>query len=173
MADNNDVFAGARIEINGGFRVMHENLWRLHEKREWICVTTNGTLARNNTVIVMGAGCAGEAEEKYSWLPDYFGNTVREAGNFPMLCAPLRIISFPVKHNYWEKADKKLILKSFIKLMDIIIIYELPRVFLPKPGCGMGQLQWEDVLAYLTKVFDNHPVFIKRAQEKIIFVDRP
>lgn len=53
------------------------------------------------------------------------------------------IISFPVKHNWWEKADKKLIRESLLALNKMIGTEGLKRVYLPRPGCGNGNLDWE------------------------------
>ena len=66
---------------------------------------------------------------------------------------PNPIITFPVKHNWWEKADIDLIVKSCMQLNKCINENGFDKVYLPRPGCGNGQLSWEtDVKPVISEV---------------------
>ena len=64
-----------------------------------------------------------------------------------------RIIAFPVKHHWAQKADLELIRKSAEQLVEISQYCE--RVLIPRPGCGNGQLNWEEVKPILEEILDD------------------
>lgn len=119
------------------------------------CITTNATTTYSGKV-VMGRGCAQEAAIKMPELPKMIGDFVREMGNVIMgpvqvktsrLKIPYYYIStFPVKHNWWEVADLKLIKESTLRLLEIATERKNLTFILPRPGCGNGRLLWSDVL---------------------------
>jgi O-acetyl-ADP-ribose deacetylase (regulator of RNase III) len=67
----------------------------------------------------------------------------------------LELYSFPVKHNWWENADFDLIEQSTIELKSIADRKKYDTIVLPRPGCGNGGLDWEDVKPILETHFDN------------------
>ena len=137
------------------------NLWD-YFPQEWICVTTNGYV-KSNGEAVMGRGCAREAAMRFPALPTILGNSIGRFGNH---LAYLRhhILAFPVKHNWWEGADLRLITRSLQELDLAKARLGFERVFLPRPGCGNGGLDWElvrplcekhgDWLAVISKPID-------------------
>ncbi len=133
------------------------NLWEL--PAEAICITTNGYV-KNNGAAVMGRGCALEAKQRYPRLDFHLGSLIRFQGNrvfnMGLLDAdgPL-LFTFPVKHHWREKADINLIKKSANQLMTAIEILELENVLLPRPGCGNGQLNWEEVKTVIEPLLDD------------------
>jgi hypothetical protein len=106
----------------------------------------------------MGRGVAVQAKVKYSGLAKALGKAILEKGNhvhyFEISGG---LASFPVKHNWWEKADLDLIKRSadeLVVLVDSLIGIE--KVALPRPGCGNGRLAWKTVkpvLEYLDNRF--------------------
>ena len=63
------------------------------------------------------------------------------------------MITFPVKHNWWEAADLGLIERSASELLKIIEVKKIKEaVYLPRPGCGNGRLNWEDVKKILSPI---------------------
>lgn len=64
------------------------------------------------------------------------------------------LISFPVKHKWFEAADLSLIERSAKQLMLLISCTEFEKVLLPRPGCGNGRLQWADVKKVLEPILD-------------------
>lgn len=122
---------------------------------DWRVITTNGTIKKDGS-IVMGRGCASEAKEKYPKLPKLLGDFIKLAGNIPCSFPEHKLITFPVKHNWWEKADPQLIKKSITHFQEIIALhYPQTEIVMPRPGCGNGGLKWEDVKPLLESLTDN------------------
>ena len=108
-----------------------------------VCIPTNGFIRRNGKG-VMGAGVAKQGRDKYRYLglETILGRELRTKGNHIIYLMPW-LWTFPVKHKWSEPADLDLIKRSAEELrnaQDPNLIYVLPR-----PGCGNGQLKWEDV----------------------------
>src|SRR5258708_33340540 len=94
-------------------------LWDYHEDfHSVICITTNGFVKKNGEA-VMGKGCAAEAKTRYPELPKILGTHIRENGNIPLYLPVHLILTFPVKHNWWEEADLELIKDSVRSLFTI------------------------------------------------------
>lgn len=112
-----------------------------------LCITTNATIKKNGAV-VMGRGCALEARDKFPGMDLKLAKQIKENGNRVNFLQSygneqISIYSFPVKHNWWEDADLKLIEKSCFELKEVKINNLPPKVLLPRPGCGNGKLDWE------------------------------
>lgn len=108
-----------------------------------ICITTNG-FVKNDGTGVMGAGCAKKACEYNPDLPRLLGLSIRARKNVVANLTE-QFISFPVKHNWWEKADVVLIGESLRELKRKALAQPELKFILPRPGCGNGKLAWEDV----------------------------
>src|SRR6476646_4796427 len=117
------------------------------------CITTNGFIKKNGA-LVMGAGVAGQAQERYPHFPKIAGQFVERAGNHVGYFGnwylkgfsitnlkseqPFYLVTYPVKHNWYEKADLDLIKRSAEELMRVIDQFGWKKVLLPMPGCGNG-----------------------------------
>jgi len=154
-----------------------------------LCITTNGYIKKDRT-LVMGAGVAKQAKQIWPLISYTLGQLVIHNGNKVQLITSVDkdngnfdhhfritigefkklregiklLISFPVKHNWWEDADLELIDKSCKELKVIMDKYELKKVILPKPGCGNGRLRWKVVKLVLDRYFktDNRLFIIDR-----------
>ena len=92
--------------------------WRLRKHFTYLAITTNGFIKKDGRA-VMGRGIAKQANEKYPGLDKLLGTKIRELGNrVNLLTASL--VSFPVKHNWWEEADIELIKRSCTELMKFL-----------------------------------------------------
>ena len=112
-------------------------------------ITTNGTI-NSKGECVMGRGCAREAKELFPALPKLLAKRIKAEGNHPYYFEELGIISFPVKHNWYEKADPILIRTSALQLhrmLDLNLSYVMPR-----PGCD---LDWKHVKRIISFLPDN------------------
>jgi len=129
------------------------------------CITTNGTVKRNDE-LVMGAGIALKAKILYPMLPILFGKHVRSNGNIPCLLKykDKIIISFPTKDHYSFKSDISIIINSSIKLVNIADELKLSEIYLPRPGCSNGKLNWYFVKKNICNILDNR--FIVCTYEK-------
>ena len=125
-------------------------------------ITTNGTVKKNGEC-VMGRGCALEAKKRYAGIALTLGALLASRGNVPMCLrsdhkdAPLW--SFPVKHQWYQRADINLIEQSAILLCDALD-HHYPNdeghvIVLPRPGCGNGGLNWNDVRKVLEPILDD------------------
>ena len=139
------------IEVTG-------NLWTY--PADVRVITTNGFVKRNGEC-VMGAGCALEAKTKWSELPKVLGDSIRKYGN---VVTPIRLgdesdsamlFAFPVKHNWFEKADIELIRRSAEQLVNKVSVFSPSAVVMPRPGCGNGGLRWEDVKPVIEPILDD------------------
>ena len=136
-------------------REMAGDLWEVAValKADAIVITTNGFVKKNGEA-VMGRGVAHQAKTRWPNLPFILGVHLAQGGNqvYP-LChayspAGPWIISFPVKHNWWERADPELIRVSAAQLLSMTEqpYYAFKTVVLPRPGCNNGRLVWEAVV---------------------------
>lgn len=142
------------IEVKG-------NLWTY--PADVRVITTNGTVKKDGTC-VMGRGCALEAKKMLPWLPQFLGSVISKNGNSPYLLDRSedgQLYSFPVKHNWYGKADIRLIEESAKAIIPLInsqaylLPYGARTIVIPRPGCGNGGLNWADVKPVLEPILDD------------------
>lgn len=122
-------------------REIYGDLWAYEGRKGFkICVTTNGFVKKDGTG-VCGAGVAQQASGRYPEFPRLLGQSLQTRGNVVSLILP-QILSFPVKHNWYEDADIPLIAKSAKELAERARKKPDIRFILPRPGCGNGHLPW-------------------------------
>jgi len=145
------------------------NIWDYHRQGHWIVITTNGTV-RNNGEAVMGRGVAREASEKFQKLSLELGNRIKgcnmaygewSQGNNLKVFYKYKIITFPVKYNWWERASLALIEKSCKELKEACH-GNIDIKYMVRPGCGNGQLLWLDVKPILEKYLDDRFIIVER-----------
>lgn len=126
-------------------RVVEADLWEFHRAGNIIVITTNGTINRRGEV-VMGRGIAAQAKLRFPRVPKLIADLVTKVGNIPLHLVNQRLVTFPVKHNWWERADLLLIRESAARLRQL---WDLGRrhemVYMPRPGCGNGGRRWDEV----------------------------
>lgn len=139
---------------------IHGDIWNESEERALRCITTNCILDRN-LHLVMGAGIAKQAKEKYPELPQILGKHVADHGNNVRILSDINIASFPTKYHWKDRSVPELIKRSAHQLWHEVT-YKFPykKVLLPPPGCGLGGLQWRDVKAILDPIFDDRFVIV-------------
>lgn len=140
------------------------DIWDYHDKGHWIVITTNGTV-RKDGACVMGRGVAKEAVDRFQGFNYKLGNYLKDwpevdIGIFP----EERLITFPTKHNWWEKADLTLIDKSASKLARVFGFAGIGGnvVYLVRPGCSNGRLDWKDVKPILEKYLDDRFIVVEK-----------
>lgn len=127
----------------------------------------------------MGRGCAREAKYRWPGIQWHVGDAIRHGGNdtriltvegkeewdgclclgavhgHPVHVVPYHILMFPTKHHWKDPSDLKLIEKSCVQLMELTDQRGWNSVVLPRPGCGMGGLKWEDeVRPLISQILD-------------------
>jgi hypothetical protein len=115
-------------------------------------ITTNGTVKKNGEC-VMGRGCALEAKQRWPHIALVLGKSIRLHGNIVQYFEGYDVFSFPVKHEWYQKADLQLIAESAQQIQRKLLASST--CVLPRPGCGNGGLRWEDVKPVLEPILDD------------------
>lgn len=140
------------------------DLWRLVMPGECLIITTNGAVRRDGRA-VMGRGIAREAADRIPELPMVLGEALRFDGNHVfrlMTWTGILILSFPVKHHWSEAADPDLIVRSARELAGQSL---RSTVWMPRPGCGNGRLEWPAVRQLIEPILDDRFVVVGRRGE--------
>lgn len=133
-----------------GMIEVYGNLWEY--PADVRIITTNGTINRKGRA-VMGRGCALEAAQRFPELPERLAKLITEGGNRPYLLHDLALLTFPVKHNWWENANVPLIRASALQLLELI---DPEKTYVaPRFGCGNGRLDWGLVKSLVRDLPDN------------------
>lgn len=135
-----------------------------------VVVTTNGYVKPDGT-LAMGKGIAAEVKKRFPSIEYKLGGLVVEYGNKCFIIMNYYVgkivISFPTKHHWLQKSDIKLIEKSCIELVEICTHYNLRDVYLPRPGCSNGGLDWhKEVKSVVSKILDDNFIVYKRHGDK-------
>jgi len=124
-------------------------------------ITTNGFVKKNGEA-VMGRGCAFEAKQKIPRISKDLGRDLRNGNNIPYCYGyenekgeSIVVYTLPVKHNWWEEADLELIEKSLPLLIDLVDLFGDQKLAMPRPGCGNGKLDWDEVKPIIEKYLDD------------------
>ncbi len=139
------------------------NIWDYHDKGHWIVITTNGNTNINGDA-VMGKGIAWQAKQRYPNLPKLLAEKINRWGNHTYLFrSPISLITFPTKEDWKLPSSLSLIAQSAFELM---IMWEddhfVNTIYLVRPGCGAGELDWKDVKPILEKYLDDRFVVVER-----------
>lgn len=137
-----------RIEIG-------EDLWEYLYADVWIVIPTNTTVTRAKKA-VMGAGLAKQAATRWPDLPVRYGERLLKSDYIPHVFKDERIILFPTKYNWKNKADLGLITEMAMLLQnyrDSGLLED--HVFLPALGCGLGGLSISEVQPLLESILDD------------------
>ena len=155
-----------------------------HTPCDVICITTNGFVKRNGEA-VMGRGCAAQLAKLIPDTPNILGYSIRHNGNVVVpLCSTSdgrTVVAFPVKPAWREyhvpedvvahmrnklrvgtsvpgwasTAIPTIIEESCKQLVALADSSGWTNVLLPRPGCGAGELIWEDIKPILGKYLDD------------------
>lgn len=143
-------------------REIRGDIFKLLETNNFdgFCITTNG-FVKSNGECVMGRGIALTCKQMFPNIARNLGSLIRMHGNHVHKLGMYNsstIFSFPVKHNWWEAADIKLIERSCVELTQMLDKLHLESVLLPRPGCGNGRLNWNDVKPVIAKLLDDRVI---------------
>ncbi len=138
------------------------DIWNFHDKGHWIVITTNG-IVRNDGACVMGRGTAKEAAIRIRYLPHMLGTCIKAHGNMLFTFHTLKLITFPTKHHWKDPADPKLIEKSTKELVSFVNKEDISKIYLVRPGCNNGRLNWKDIKPLLEKYLDDRFIVVERS----------
>ncbi|WJZ23542.1 Macro domain-like protein [Listeria phage LIS04] len=131
-----------------------------------LCITTNGVVKRNGSA-VMGAGIAKQATRRLKGIDEKLGAQLKLRGNHTQLIGyyfpagkRTAVVAFPVKHHWRDSADINLIQRSAKELVKLSDKLGWSEIYLPRPGCGNGNLEWSEVKPILSVILDNRFIII-------------
>jgi O-acetyl-ADP-ribose deacetylase (regulator of RNase III) len=123
------------------------------------CVTTNGVV-KSGGRLVMGAGVAKQARDRYPGIDKRLGDLVKLFGNTPHYLPDIGVMSFPTKHNWRDESDPALIAASAKAAVLLANAHGLKRIVLTRPGCGLGRLDWREVRELLLPILDDRFIVV-------------
>jgi len=134
---------------------VYGDLWTY--KADIRIITTNGTVNSKGRA-VMGRGCAKEAADRYPELPYELAAHIKTEGNVVGEFPQYSLITFPVKHNWWEQDNRYLIHTSGIQLLPLI---DPQKTYcMVSPDETQGRLQYGIIKSLVKDLPDNVAMII-------------
>jgi len=127
---------------------VHGDIWDYHDQG-WIVIPTN-LIVKSNGLAVMGAGLALQAAQRFPSLPRKLGEYLAIGGHSVSYYPEYRLFCLPTKESWREKSSLSVITDGCSTL--VTQARNIEKVFLPKLGCGLGGLDWEDVKPVLERL---------------------
>ena len=137
------------------------NIWTYYNQGHWIVITTNSTI-KTNGECVMGRGIALQVKKKFPEFPRVLAKHIEAFGNVPIKYHIRQLITFPTKHNWWEKSDIQLIEESCKALVEIVTVSKIEEVYMVRPGCSNGGLEWSNVKLVIEPYLDDRFTIVER-----------
>ena len=142
------------------------DMWSVYDDADLFVITTNSSLT-NDRRLVMGAGIAREARDRFPGLDVAMGACVYEyygdLGKYGFITSPRwprsKIAAFQVKRHWSGIAEIELIKVSAIKLQMWCACHPKAKVHLNFPGIGNGRLRREDVMKHIVTLPDSVSVW--------------
>lgn len=128
------------------------DLWEQHELGHVVAITTGGLVGKDG-LCAMPRGTARQAALKFPTLPYVLGNQIRKYG-MHVFDLGNRIVSFPVENSPFENPELSIIDRSCAELSELADYKGWSHIVVPRPGCGHGGLQWNDVRPILEQHLD-------------------
>lgn len=133
-----------------------------HGQVRWVVIPTNLEVKKDGAA-VMGAGLAKQAAERYKSLPHYYGGRMKDTANgFLVVAGTAKVICLPTKARWKDRSVFALIELGLHSLAEWKQTRPDDLVGLPKLGCGLGGLKWEEVKPLMERylVGDEWVVFV-------------
>lgn len=126
---------------------------------DWLCITTNAMINRSGRA-AMGRGIALAAKRAVRNCDFTLGRMLAQKGNHVYQFASwhnIRLFAFPTKTDWKLPSSLSLIEQSCQELRDLWdASLPKPRVFLPRPGCCNGGLNYEHQVRPLLLQYFGH-----------------
>src|SRR5579884_4056158 len=143
-------------------KVEYTDIWVKHFAGDFVVIPVNEVVKKDGSA-VMGKGLALQALCRYPRLPYDLGYRIKEYGSRVFVFLDYRLITFPTKHHWSEKADIDLIRTSAIQLTMLVDAMGLDRIYIPMVGCGEGKLKWSEVRKVVKPIFyDDRYIIVKQ-----------
>ena len=132
------------------------DLWEVHKSPLAVAgIPTNGVTSSGR--LVMGAGVALQARERFPGIDKRLGDkiTSHDGENKVFYLEDIHVFTFPTKLDWDKPATKWLIDRSAHELRTLAVNHPDLTFYLPRPGCGLGRLDYRDVRPLLLCLPDN------------------
>lgn len=147
------------------------NVWQMLDENSAVCILTNQTVCsqissfnlKTKVFNPMGGGIAKEAKDRNPGLDVTCAQAIL-SNKFSLgidKISGAEMLRFSTKDQIQYHSDMRIIANSLIELCNYIKENPNKKIYLPRPGCGLGGLEWEDVkelCEHYLKDYDN--VFI-------------
>ncbi len=162
-----------------------KDLWKLHDDGLLICITTNYGWRRDGSN-VMGRGIAREAADRYPRLPYEYGKFCKSwRKKIPFLnyipvyySKKCNLLLFGTKelnpsapHLSWKSESSiqqiQYSCATLIRWCQIVGGFNSTpgkKVYLPRPGCSNGLLDWVDVRPVIAPILPDYVVIADKAK---------
>ncbi len=140
-------------------REIYGELWDFFG-RAAVGITTAGQVGPGGRCEML-RGCGLQAKKRFPDLPQRLGTLIQQQGNH-VFHLEGGLFSFPVEHGPFEVPDVRLIERSCRELLALADDQGWSSIVLPRPGCGAGGLDWQQVRPVLERYFDNRFQIITR-----------
>lgn len=122
-----------------------------------VCVTTNCVIRKDGRA-VMGAGVAKAFRDAYPGIDRRLASKIRDYGNQVQSIGynayhGTDLVAFPTKYHWRNPSELGLIIRSAMQLQRYTV--GMKNIWLPRPGCRNGGLDWADVKPAIEPYFDD------------------
>lgn len=148
------------------YKEIKQDVWSLLDKNSTLYILTNNSIAvfydaysMNNIFYnPIGGGIAYEAKVRnpVSRIDEKIAKCIKNDNYF--ICVDSKtgaeLMRFPTMNNINELADIDLIKTNLYRVKDYCISNPDRKVYVPRPGCGIGGLDWEkDIKPLCEEIF--------------------
>lgn len=134
-------------------------------------VCTINQMIKKDGCLIMGAGIAKQFAEKFPKLPEIWGDHVQNKQSYiTTIFTPLNklgyenqdkyVIGLPTKIHFAYNSDIGVIKNSCAVLRAGIEALGLQKVLMPKPGCGLGKLEWDNVKSEIESFLNSDKIVV-------------
>ena len=147
-------------------KVIQADIWRYWAvpNNRIVVISTNGWVNKDGNAAT-DRGLFRQAAKLFKGLTIAVANLIRENGNQVFYLKNQRLIMFPTKDYWKDKASLELIDKSCEQLKKLMDTDQTINVAMPKVGCGWGKLDWRDVKPLIEYYFGSY------SADRFIIVD--
>ena len=113
----------------------------------------------------LGAGIAKEIDKRFNmremlnlmWGPI---SPMRNKWTVPCCLPCMNVFNLVTKEKYWHKPTLDSLRKSIEEMASFAVEMGVKKIAMPKIGCGLDKLDWDDVSVILRETFDDLDVEI-------------
>lgn len=136
------------------------DIWDSQFNDCWRVIPINTTLYKDSKKLIMGAGLAEQARDRYNNLDGLWGSfyALKPKSQLVLFRAKC-LIGFPTKV-YWKDNSSLGLIENGLQELKAVRT-EFEKIVSPRLGCGLGQLDWAcDVKPLMEKYFGSDDNFI-------------